>query len=123
MKGATTISTQRSVFRTLTPLIGSVSVSTASNFSSHTIPEAENEMLTINKMQIIGERSSFKYFRSFLNSPISCNKIISNNLIPLRKATHIPCMQCNLRNAGMYCKLYNELQHSIISNFGGFLPA
>lgn len=125
MKGATTISTQRSVFRTLTPLIGSFSVSTASNFSSHTIPEAENEMLTINKMQIIGERSSFKYFRSFLNSPISCNKIISNNLIPLCKATHIPCrMQCKLRNVGMgCCNLYNKLHHSIISNFGSFLPA
>jgi hypothetical protein len=87
MNGATTISTQTSVFRTLTPLIGSVSVSTASNFSSHAIPETENEMLTINKMQIIGERSSFKYFRSFLNSPISCNKIISINFIPLHKAT------------------------------------
>jgi len=125
MKGATTISTQRSVFRTLTPLIGSVAVSTASNFNSHTIPEAENEMLIINKMQIIGERSSFKYFRSFLNSPISCNKIISNNLIPLRKATHTPCrMQCKLRNIGMgCCKLYNEFQHSIVSNFGSFLRA
>jgi hypothetical protein len=54
MKGATTISTQRSVFRTLTTLTGSVSVSTASNFNIHAIPEAENEMLTINKMQIIG---------------------------------------------------------------------
>jgi hypothetical protein len=87
MNGATTISTHRSVFRILIPLIGSVSVSTASNFNSHAMPETENEMLTINKMQIIGARSSFKYFRSFLNSPISCNKIISDNFIPFHKAT------------------------------------
>jgi hypothetical protein len=74
MNGATAIITQRTVFRTLTPLIGSVSVSTTSNFSSHMIPETANEIFTIDKMQIIGARSSLKYFRSFRNSWISCKK-------------------------------------------------
>jgi hypothetical protein len=65
MNGATAISTQRTVFRTLTPLMGSVSVSMKSNFRSHIIPEAANEMFTTDKMQIIGARSSLKYFKSF----------------------------------------------------------
>lgn len=89
MNGATAISTQRTVFRMLTPLMGSVSVSTKSNFSSHMIPEAANEMFTIDKMQIIGARSSLKYFRSFRNSRISCNKIgIIIVVLPLHTTMH-----------------------------------
>jgi hypothetical protein len=53
------------------------------------IPEAANEMFTIDKMQIIGARSSLKYFRSFRNSRISCNKIgIIIVVLSLHTTTH-----------------------------------
>jgi hypothetical protein len=72
--------------------------------------------LTINKMQIIGERSSFKYFRSFLNSPISCNKIISNNFIPLHKATEGSFIVCNV-SSGIFqgCVVVNLIMNFMYS--------
>lgn len=74
------------------------------------IPEAANEMLTIDKIQTTGARSSFKYLRSFRNSRISCNeiKIITSKCIsPSHRKPHCFIMHDvssgRIRSSGVLC--------------------